>query len=63
MSNLFIIHSFSNGTKKSFTSYLIRECHAIGLNVIFPEFPTGDKVNFDDWEKNIRLLFVRWIFE
>ncbi len=51
MQSLFIIHSFNNGTKKSFGQYLIKECSLLGLNVIFPNFPTGENANYNDWSK------------
>lgn len=51
MQNIFIIHSFNNGTKNSFGPYLVRECASLGLNVIFPDFPTGDDANYQDWSK------------
>lgn len=52
-------HSFNNGTKKSFASYLIRECQAIDLNVIFPKFPTGNNANYDNWQKIFLLMKYR----
>lgn len=48
MQNLFIIHSYNNGTKNSFGPYLIKECTNLGLNVIFPNFPTGKDANYQD---------------
>lgn len=51
MQSLFIIHSFNNGTKDSFAPYLVKECTSLGLNVIFPEFPVGEKANYNDWSK------------
>lgn len=51
MQSLFIIHSFNNGTRKSFGEYLEKECSSMNLNVIFPDFPTGEKANYYDWSK------------
>lgn len=51
MQSLFIIHSFNNGTRKSFGQYLEKECSSMGLNVVFPNFPTGDAANYHDWSK------------
>ncbi len=49
MQSVFIIHSFNNGTKDSFGQYLIDECSTLGVNVIFPQFPTGENANYSDW--------------
>lgn len=51
MQSLFIIHSFNGGTKNSFGPYLVDKCTSLGLNVIFPDFPTGDDANYYDWSK------------
>ncbi len=51
MQSLFIIHSFNNGTKDSFGSSLADQCISLGLNVIFPDFPTGEDANYYDWSK------------
>lgn len=51
MQSLFIIHSFNGNTKKSFGPYLVDKCTSLGLNVIFPDFPTGESANYHDWSK------------
>lgn len=53
MQSLFIIHSFNGSTKKSFGPYLVDRCTSLGLNVIFPDFPTGEAANYNDWSKII----------
>lgn len=53
MQSLFIIHSFNGSTKKSFGPYLVDKCTSLGLNVIFPDFPTGEAANYNDWSKII----------
>lgn len=53
MQSLFIIHSFNGNTKKSFGPYLVDKCTSLGLNVIFPDFPTGEAANYNDWSKII----------
>lgn len=51
MQSLFIIHSFNGNTKNSFGPYLVKECTSLGLNVIFPDFPTGENANYHEWSK------------
>lgn len=51
MQSLFIIHSFNGNTKNSFGPYLVEKCTVLGLNVIFPDFPTGEDANYRDWSK------------
>ena len=51
MQSLFIIHSFNGNTKNSFGPYLVDKCTSLGLNVIFPDFPTGEDANYHDWSK------------
>ncbi len=51
MQSLFIIHSFNGNTKNSFGPYLVKECTSLGLNVIFPNFSTGENANYHDWCK------------
>ncbi len=51
MQSLFIIHSYNGNTKNSFGPYLVKECSSLGLNVIFPDFPTGKNANYNEWSK------------
>ena len=51
MQSLFIIHSFNGNTKNSFGPYLVKKCTSLGLNVIFPDFPTGENANYHEWSK------------
>lgn len=61
MQSLFIIHSFNGGTKKSFGPYLVKECTSLGLNVIFPDFPTGENANYYEWSKILDQYLLKGI--
>lgn len=51
MSNLFIIHSYNADTKESFGPYLMEKGKQLGLNVIFPDFPTRKEAEYKKWCK------------